>query len=511
MSSIVAGALSGALLVFCFPRTGLALLAWVALVPFLYQITRVRPRQAMIAGAFFGLFFHLGNLYWISTTMARFGEGIGRPTSVVILLTLVGYLSLYSTAFGGLAAAACTRGGAAAIFVSPMLWVGLEFFRKYPFGGFPWCLLGSSQVEFLPVVQITSLTGVYGVSLLIVLVNALFAYWLSRPGLRRALVAAAPVAALVGATLLFGYRELARPLPAASFPVAVVQGNVLQEHKWKPEYRKQIFATHMKLSAEGTEQGVRLVVWPESSTPFYFDGGPVESQHMRKFVKAKNVPLLFGSDDYEFLPGTKDYRSFNGIKLLDPDGTVRLRYRKIYLVPFGEFVPLQSLLFFAEPIVQSASNFTAGTDVVVAAVEGENIGAFVCYEAIYPDLVRRFVKAGAGLLINVTNDAWFGRSAAPYQHLNQAVLGAIQTRRYLVRAANTGVSAFVDPYGRVLARGDLFTPALLVHKVSFRQDETFFVRYGYFLSHSMAVVTLFFGVAVVVLRYRDKRRERGLQ
>ena len=245
----------------------------------------------MMAGAFFGLFFHLGNLYWISTTMARFGEGIGRPTSVIILLTLVGYLSLYSTAFGGLAAAACTRGGAAAIFVSPMLWVGLEFFRKYPFGGFPWCLLGSSQVEFLPVVQITSLTGVHGVSLLIVLVNALFAYWLTRPGLRRALVAAAPVAALVGATLFFGYRELARPLPAASFPVAVVQGNVLQEHKWKPEYRQQIFATHMKLSAEGTEQGVRLVVWPESSTPFYFDGGPVESQHMRKFVKAKNVPF----------------------------------------------------------------------------------------------------------------------------------------------------------------------------------------------------------------------------
>ncbi len=506
---MVAGAFSGTLLVFCFPRAGLTLLAWVALVPFLYQITQVRPRQAMVAGAFFGLFFHLGNLYWISDTMVRFGDGIGWPTSVAILLTLVGYLSFYSTAFGGLAAAACMRGGAGGIFVSPILWVGLEFFRKYPFGGFPWCLLGSSQTDFLPVVQITSLTGVYGVSLLIVLVNALIAYWLCRPGLKRALMAGVPVATLVGATLLFGYRELARPLPTASFPVAAVQGNVLQEHKWKPEYRKQIFATHMKLSSEGIEQGVRLVVWPESSTPFYFDGGPVEAQHMRNFAKDKNVPLLFGSDDYEFLSGTKDYRSYNGIKILDPDGTVRLRYRKIYLVPFGEFVPLRSLLFFAKPVVQSASNFTAGTEVVVAAVEGENIGAFVCYEAIYPNLTRRFVKAGAALLINVTNDAWFGHSAAPYQHFNQAVLRAIETRRYLVRAANTGISAFVDPFGRVLARGDLFTPALLVRNVSFRHDETFFVRYGFLLSHSMAVVTLLFGVAVVALHYRDKRGRRG--
>ena len=505
--NVVSGALSGALLALCFPHTGIALLAWVALVPFLYSITQARPRQAMVAGAFFGLFFHLGNLYWISDTMFRFGDGIGRPTSIAILLALVGYLSLYSTAFGGLAAAACVRGGPSGIFVAPMLWVGLEFFRQYPFGGFPWCLLGVSQVAFLPVVQISSLTGVYGVSLLIVLVNALVAYWLCRPGLKRALAAAAPVAALVGATLWFGYRELARPLPPADFPVAAVQGNVLQEHKWKPEYRKEIFATHMRLSGEGTEEGVRLIVWPESSTPFYFDGGGAEAQYMRDFVKDKDVPLLFGSDDYEFLSGTKDYRSFNGIKLLDPDGTVRLRYRKIYLVPFGEFVPLRSLLFFAKPIVQSASNFTAGTDVVVASVDGENIGAFVCYEAIYPSLTRRFVKAGAAVLINVTNDAWFGRSAAPYQHLNQAVLRAIETRRYLIRAANTGISAFVDPFGRILARGDLFTPALLVREISFRSEETFFVRYGYLLSRSMAVVTLLFGLTVVVLHYRDKRRQ----
>jgi apolipoprotein N-acyltransferase len=508
VSSIVAGALSGTLLIFCFPRAGLALLAWVALVPFLYQITRVSPRRGMLAGAIMGLVFHLGNLYWVSNVLVQYGAGIGRPTSVAVLLALVGYVSLYSAAFGGLAAGACARGGTAALFVTPILWVGLEFFRKYPFGGFPWCLLGYSQVDFLPVVQIASLTGVYGVSFLLVLVNAVFAYWLSRPGPKRASLAALPVAALLVAALAFGYRELRRPLPVATFPVAAVQGNVLQEHKWEEGYATQIFARHLRLSNSAVEQGARLVVWPESSTPFHFDGTPALAEHMRAFVRDNDAFVLFGSDDYEIPPGAENYRSFNGIKLLDPDGKVSLRYHKIYLVPFGEFVPMRSVLTFAEPIVQSASNFTAGTEVVVATVDGERIGAFVCYEAIYPDLVRRFVKEGAGLLVNVTNDAWFGRSAAPYQHLDQAVLRAIETRRYLVRAANTGISAFVDPYGRLLAKGNLFVPELLVHKVSFRRGETLYVRYGYLLPRSMAVVTLIFGVSLIVLHFRDKRRDR---
>ena len=508
MSSVIAGALSGALLVLCFPLSGFALLAWVALVPLLHQITRVGPRQGMLAGTVMGLVFHLGNLYWVSQVMVQYGGGIGRPTSMAVLLALVAYLSLYAAAFGGLAAAACARGGAAALFVTPLIWVGLDFFRQYPFGGFPWCLLGYSQVTFLPVVQIASLTGVHGVSLLVVLVNALIAYWFCRPERNRAAMAAIPVTALLGATLAFGHHQLSLPLPPPSFPVAAVQGNVLQEHKWDAGWAAKIFATHLELSSRAADQGARLVVWPESSTPFHFDGSPALADRMRDFVKDEKVFLLFGSDDYQIPSGNRatDYRAFNGIKLLSPDGELLLRYHKIYLVPFGEFVPLRSLLSFAEPLVQSVGDFSPGEDVVLGRVDGEKIGAFICYEAIYPDLARRFVKDGASLLVNVTNDAWFGRSAAPYQHLNMAVLRAVETRRYLVRAANTGISAVVDPYGRVLARGSLFVPEVILGKVGFRQGETFYVEYGYLLPRSMAVVTLVLGVALFALHIRDKRR-----
>jgi len=483
------------------------MLAWIALVPLLFHVTRVHPRRAMLAGAVMGLVFHCGNLYWVSEVMVQYGGGISRPTSVAILLALVAYLSLYAAAFGGLAAGACARGGASTLFVTPFIWVGLEFFRQYPFGGFPWCLLGYSQVSAPSVAQTASLVGVYGLSFLIVLVNALIAYLFCGPGRRLGVAAAIPVAMLVTAAVVFGRFELATALPPPSFPVAAVQGNVLQEHKWDPGWAAGIFARHLELSTEAAEGGARLVVWPESSTPFHFDGSPVASERMRHFARDNDVFLLFGSDDYEISKGSPDdYRAFNGVKLLAPDGEILLRYHKMYLVPFGEFVPLRSLLRFAQPLVQSVSDFSPGQGVVVAEVDGEKIGAFVCYEAIYSSLARRFVEQGAGLLVNVTNDAWFGRSAAPYQHLSMARLRAIETRRYLVRAANTGISALVDPYGRVLKSGGLFVPEVVAGRVDFRNDKTFYVRYGYLLPRSMAVVTLVFAVALVALHLRDKRR-----
>lgn len=508
MSSFIAGACSGAALILCFPRSEVAWLAWIALVPLLYQVTRVGPRQAMLAGAAMGVVFHLGNLYWVSNVMVQYGGGISRPTSVAILLALVAYLSLYAAAFGGLAAGACARAGPTALFVTPLIWVGLEFFRQYPFGGFPWCLLGYSQVSYLPVAQVSSLFGVFGLSFLIVLANAFAAFLLCRPSRKQVATAAVPVGCLLVATIAFGAREMAATMPSPSFPVAAVQGNVLQEQKWDPGRARDIFTTHLELSSQAVEDGARLVVWPESSTPFHFDGSPAASGMMRDFVKDRDIFLLFGSDDYEISSeSTDDYRAFNGVKLLAPNGEILLRYHKIYLVPFGEFVPLRSLLSFAQPLVQSVADFSPGQEVLVAEVDGEQVGAFICYEAIYSSLARRFVNQGASLLVNVTNDAWFGRSSAPYQHLTMATMRAIETRRYLVRAANTGISALVDPYGRILAKGSLFAPEVIQGKVGFRHERTFYVRYGYLLPQSMAVVTLAFGLMLVALHFRDKRRQ----
>ena len=502
----LAGALSGALLVFCFPRPSLHLLAWVALVPVLWIVSEGRPRTAAKAGAAAGLFFHTGNLHWISQVMVEYG-GLGRGMSLVVLFVLIGYLSAFFCAFAGLAAAACKRWGARSLFLAPLFWVGFEIFRNYPFGGFPWCLLGYSQVSALPVYQIASITGVYGVSFLLVLVNATWVYVLRTSGLKPRLRAAVPVAALVAAVLAFGWKELGRSLPRPGLRVAAVQGNVHQEEKWKPELASEIFSRHMALSASAAAQGARLVVWPESSTPFNFDRTPALANAMRAFARQTQVYLFFGSDDYEYPDPRKpdDYRVYNGAKLLDPEGELTFRYHKMHLVPFGEYVPLSKVFFFAKNLTQEVGGFSPGTEVKVGRLDGGSIGAFICYEAIYPDLIRRFAVEGGGLFVQLTNDAWFGTSWAPYQHFSMAVARAVENRRYLLRAANTGISAVVDPYGRITVRKELLEQGVLVADVDFRTELTPYARRGDLLAWLGAVVTLAFGASVLSSRFAAKR------
>lgn len=454
-------------------------------------------------GAMTGFVGYAGVVYWTRTAMVAYG-GLSRPVSLLVLLALIGYLALFTTVFGGLAALSCRWAGPQAVVATPVLWVGCELARNYPWGGFPWCLLGYSQVGVLPVVQLASVTGIYGVSLLLVLVNAVIAYALTGPGRKRVLSAGFPVAVLLGLVLTFGFRELRTPLPEPSFPVAAVQGNVLQENKWEPDHAVRIFARHIELSWRGVERGARLIVWPESSTPFHFDGTPRLAEHMKRFAREAQVYLLFGSDDYE--QDAEGYRAYNGAKLITPKGDIHLRYRKNILVPFGEYVPNQELFFFAEKLTDGVSDFSPGQEVLVADVEDGKLGVFICYEAIFTELVRQFVGKGAGLLVNVTNDAWFGRSSAPYQHLEMAIARAVETRRYLVRAANTGITAIVDPYGRILARSELFVPDVVFGKVSFRNDETLFVRYGNVIGHASGVATAAFFVFAVVAAYREKTR-----
>jgi apolipoprotein N-acyltransferase len=238
-----------------------------------------------------------------------------------------------------------------------------------------------------------------------------------------------------------------------------------------------------------------LVVWPESSTPFYFDGTPELAGQMKSFARQSDIYLLFGSDD------TDSEKAYNGAKLISPEGEVSLRYHKNILVPFAEYVPVRWLFFFAENLMEGVSDFSPGSGVRVASVDEGTVGATICYEAIYPGLVRRFVQNGAGLLVNLTNDAWFDRSSAPDQHFWMAVVRAVETRRYMVRAANTGISAIVDPYGRVLKRSGLFEQTVVTGKIAFRNDETLFVRTGDVVGFTSAVVTVLFGAMMVVLRY----------
>jgi len=330
------------------------------------------------------------------------------------------------------------------------------------------------------------------VSFLLVACSALLAIALVEPRLRRP--ATLDALSLLAATWTLGSWELSRPLPeTVRISVGLVQGGIPQEDKWLPENAWSNVGRHLELTAQAAARGARLVVWPESAVPFLYDTEPALATLLQQTVRKHGIHLYFGNDDREPAPGGEP-RIFVGTKLLDPSGTVTARYRKMQLVPFGEYVPVKAVFTLggrvAAKLVQEVSDFSPGTEAVTGDVLGHRIGGYICYEAIFPGLVRRFTTQGAELLVNVTNDAWYGRTSAPYQHLAMAAFRAVENRRYLVRAANTGVTAVVDPRGRVLERTTLFEQAVLVREVPFVAETSFYTRHGDVFARGCAAVAL---------------------
>jgi len=257
--------------------------------------------------------------------------------------------------------------------------------------------------------------------------------------------------------------------------VALVQGNIRQEEKWDAGQAGRILDTYLTLTRDAAARGARLVLWPESSTPFYFEYDAIGNALIRQMVRETGIHLLFGSDQYD--PGPPR-RSFNSAFLLNPTGATAGVYKKMHLVPFGEYVPLKRLLFFVGPLVDAVSDFSPGTEATVMPVGPRKISTAICYEVVYPDLIGEFVARGSELLTTVTNDAWYGRSSAPHQHFWQAAVRSVEQGRYLLRAANTGVSGIVDPYGRVVQRTLIFNRTVVEGEVRYLSGRTIYGRTG---------------------------------
>jgi apolipoprotein N-acyltransferase len=253
------------------------------------------------------------------------------------------------------------------------------------------------------------------------------------------------------------------------------------------------------MTREAIARGAEFVIWPESATPFAFESDPLSAARIRTLAQQSQVPILLGSD--QILPAGNGVptRYYNSAYLVRPDGTTGGAYRKMHLVPFGEYVPAKRIFFFAAPLVENVSDFSAGDTATILPVGSHNVSTAICYEVVYPDLVRQFVVAGSEMLTTITNDAWFGDTSAPYQHFEQASMRAIEAGRYLVRAANTGISGIVDPYGRVLAKTEIFKPAVHVGEVRFLNTSTFYARHGDIVAYGSLVITL---VLLVLSRRR---------
>ena len=475
LGPFTAAVLSGALLVLSFPSLGHPAAAWVALMPLLVVLQATRSlRLAFGLGLTTGAVHFAGTLPWLTQVMIEFG-GLPLPVGVLLNGLLVAYLALFPAAFAVVVVWLCTRLGGWALLGAAPVWVTTELGRLWLFGGFPWELLGYSQTGVPPVAQLASLFGVHGVTALVVFINSVLALALVGP--RRHRTGALAVAAgVVGTVVLFGaWRLTDNRLVRDGTPlrVGLVQGNIAQPDKWDPAMRSTILDRYLDLSRQSAADGARLIVWPESATPFSFEDAAA-GETVRQLARDTGTHLLFGSTQYRRDPA----QIFNAAFVLRPDGETAAVYRKMHLVPFGEYVPFRSVLFFAAPLVETVTDFSPGASPVTLPIGPSRISTAICYEIIYPGLARSFVRSGSQLLTTITNDAWYGRSAAPHQHFQQARMRAIEQGRYLVRAANTGISGVVDPYGRVVARSALFETAVITEEVRLLSGLTLYGRIG---------------------------------
>jgi apolipoprotein N-acyltransferase len=491
--ALILALVSGILLALSFPRYGHPAFAWIALTPLivpLFEIHRSWPAfrrgRAFLLGLVAGLGYFGGTVYWTGTVVSQYG-GLSWPVGVVVAALLVAYLALFPALFTLCLGWLGAKYGSRAILLAPAIWVTTELGRTYFWSGFPWLLLGYSQTTVLPIAQFASVVGVFGLSLLVATVSAALAYFaISRSP--ESIITVVVVGAMLTGITMWGNRRLENDVlidQGRQVRVAVVQGNILQDIKWDPAHAERILDTYLTMTREAAGEGAALVIWPESSTPFPFLEDKARGEKIRQLVRETGIELLLGSDQTD-----ANQMYYNAAFLVRKDGTVAGVYQKMHLVPFGEFVPLQQLLFFVGPLVQQVGGFTAGREMVMLPTSRGPISTAICYEIVFPRLVRQSVLAGSQLLTTITNDAWYGHSSAPYQHFLQAQMRAIEHGRYMARAANTGISGFVDPYGRVVQRSEIFVPEILVGDLRMLESRTIYGTIGDLFAYMCAAVTL---------------------
>lgn len=487
MMAVLLAALSGGLLILAFPTPDLGWLAFVALVPLLLAIRGRTPIRAFYLGTGAGLLFYLVSVSWVTNSMTAYG-GVPFALSALALLVLAAYLALYLGLFAMGAAWMARKPWPLNLLGPSALWIGLEYLRTYALTGFPWILLGYTQYRNSALLPIASVAGVYGLSFIVVLINIALAQLAGGAPNRLHTIGLTGAVALM---LVWSPRLLSPASTTLSagpsmsegseqrLSVAVVQGNIDQAVKWDQAMQAATIEQYRRLSLEAAKEAPTLIVWPETAVPFFFRYEPALMGRVLDIATETGSYLLVGSPDAEPPAGADTpTRYSNSAFLISPQRELLSKYDKIHMVPFGEYVPLKSVLFFVNKLAYGIGDFEGGQTYTVFDTPGGRFSATICYEIIFPDQVRRYVKDGAEFLVNMTNDAWFGRSAAPAQHLAMAVLRAVENRRYLIRAANTGISAIVDPNGRIVRTSDIFVPAVIVDQIRVERTQTFYTRYG---------------------------------
>lgn len=471
--------LSGALVALSFPNSGFSFLAWIALIPLLTALEGATLRSAFRLGFICGMAAYAGILYWINVVITQYGH-LPWAASIPLYLTLAAWMGLFY-GLATLVARAGEQTGIKSAFTLPVAWVAGDLLRSVLMTGTPWAMLGHSQYRTLPLIQIADICGVFGITLLIVLANVV---------LYRALRAVSgagvpyPVKSLLVflilfiATLFYGFSRLNEvdSTPAKSLRIALVQGNIPQDVKWSPAFQDETIARYERLTREAAKGGVDLVVWPESAVPFFLQDEPRHAERIRSLARELSASLIVGSPAHELRNGRRVF--LNSAFMISPSGEIAGRSDKIHLVPFGEYVPLGRFFPFISKMVVGIGDFSPGERAVTFQAAGTQIGTLICAEAVFPELGRAYVNNGARILANITNDAWFGRTSAPYQHLSIASFRAVETRTPMIRAANTGVTAFIDQNGHIITMTGLFVEGYRISDVSPGSGDSIYLRIG---------------------------------
>lgn len=479
---------SGLLLTLSFPKTGLSYLAFFALVPWLVSIRSMTKKEAFYSGFTLGVFHFFTLIYWIVPTVHVYG-GLHPVLAVSTLILLCVYLALYPAIFAFL-----LKNIDPASFFAPIpascLWTGLEYIRAYAFTGFSWGGLGYSQYSNLLLIQIADFSGVYGVSFLIVLVNYLLAVvWADcKKNLnKRHFIAVLYTAVLVSGSLFYGHHKIAtinsQIKTAQKMTITLVQGNIKQDLKWNADFKTKTVEKYVHLSGTAAKKSPHLVIWPETALPFYYGLDRQLSEKVDQCVRSSQTNFLIGSPAVR--SEGKKIEFYNRAYMLNRFSIVTGTYDKNHLVPFGEYVPLGNYLTFLGKITAQAGNFSTGDNLFTPLEFNDHTlkvthktGVLICFEILFPSIASKFVKNGADVLTTITNDAWFGNTSAAQQHFSIAVFRAIESRRTVARAANTGISGFIDPKGKILETTALFTDQTLTRQVPALNRISFYTQYG---------------------------------
>ncbi len=493
LQSLLLALSSAVLLALSFPNWNQPWCAWVALVPWLISLQTLSPRQAFGWSYLVGLVFFLGTIWWLV------------HVTLVGLTLLCAYLALFFGVFGWLAHKFTHHPSPITHhLLIPSAWVALEYLRSHLLSGFGWNLLGYSQTPALTAIQVADVTGVWGVSFLLVMVNVAIASYLSQREAHRVIPMMTLALGCVVASWAYGKARLQQFVPTTPLKIAVVQGNIPQEEKWDEAFQQSIVERYERLTHEAARHHPQLIVWPETSVPGYVGLDAQMTMQIKQLAQSIQTPLLVGAPMGVLRDGT--WYLTNSAVLLDAEGAILTRYDKLHLVPFGEFIPLESVFPWLRGVLPPIGNFVPGHEYTVFDVEGHGardvghghelvspppaprppprFSVLICFEDIFPGLARQFVNRGAQMLVTITNDAWFGDTAAAYQHAQASAFRAVELRVPMIRAANTGWSGCIDETGRWQAsvqnsKGkELFVEGFSVCDVQPSQSHTLYARWG---------------------------------